>query len=159
MTLPAPGPCEPGGAEAKIIAAVLSGETGPLRRAVPGDEASGLAATYVPRPVGSALTIRADLLPGVDIGSVARRLFAALDATGRRGLAEPGFGPVELMRASAAERSGDLLMGQRLHYLGMMVADTLGACGGAVGAAAAPRTKRAERTPGRGGGRRGRPVR
>ena len=132
VTLPAPGPCAPGGAEAKIIAAVLSSESGPLRRAVPGDEASRVSAAYLPRPVGSALSVRADLLPGVDPGPVADRLIAALDATGRRGLAEPGFGPVEVLRASAAERSGGLLMGQRLHYLGMMIADTLGACDGPV---------------------------
>ena len=99
---------------------------------MPGDEASRISASYTPRPVGSALAIRADLLPGTDPGSVAQRLVAALDATGRRGLDQPGFGPVEVMRAGAAERSGALLMGQRLHYLGMMVADTLGACGGAV---------------------------
>jgi predicted Zn-dependent peptidase len=132
VTVPSPGPCEPGGPGVEIIASVLSSETGPLRRAVPGDEASRISAAYVTRPVGSALSIRADLLPGVDPGSVAQRLIGALDATGRRGLDQPGFGPVEVMRASAAARSRELLMGQRLHYLGMMVADALGACGGSV---------------------------
>jgi predicted Zn-dependent peptidase len=129
LTLPAPGPCEPGGAAMPVLATVLSSGGGPLRLAVPGDQASRLTATYVPRPVGSALSIRADLLPGIDQASVVQRLIEALDATGRRGLDQLGFGSVELMRATAAERSGSLLMGQRLHYLGMMVADTLGACG------------------------------
>ncbi|MCP4203836.1 MAG: insulinase family protein [bacterium] len=132
VTLPAPGPCEAGGLDASIMASILSSEAGPLRRAVPGDEATRISATYVPRPVGSALSIRADLLPGTDSGAVARKLLEALDATGRRGLNQPGFGPVEVMRASAAARSGELLMGQRLHYLGMMVADTLGACTGSL---------------------------
>ena len=117
VTLPAPGPCEPGGAEAETIAAVLSGEGGPLRRAVPGDQASGLSATYVPRPVGSALSIHADLLPGADPVAVAGKLVAALESTARRGIAEPGFGPVALTRASAAASSRRLLMSQRLHYL------------------------------------------
>ena len=146
VILPAPGPCEPGGAEAETIAAVLSGEGGPLRRAVPGDQASGLGASYVPRPVGSALSIRADLLPGTDPEAVAGRLIAALDAAGGRGLAEPGFGPVELTRASAAASSRRLLMSQRLHYLGMMVADTLGACNGSVAPLLLP-DGRPERTP------------
>ncbi len=146
VTLPAPGPCEAGGPEVEIIAAVLSSEAGPLRRAVPGDEASRISATHVTRPVGSALSIRADLLTGVDPGPVAERLIGALDATGRRGLEQPGFGSVELMRASAAARSRQLLMGQRLHYLGMMVADALGACGGSVAPLLRPE-ERVEQTP------------
>ena len=132
VTLPAPGPCDPGGAAMEVIASVLSSEAGPLRRAVPGDQASRLSAMHIPRPAGSALSIRADLLPGADVAAVADALIAALEATGRRGLEQPGFGPVEVMRASAAARSGSLLMGQRLHYLGMMVADRLGACGASV---------------------------
>ncbi len=146
VTLPAPGPCASGGADMEILASVLSSEAGPVRRAVPGDEASGLSVTYVPRPVGSALTVRADLLPEVDPASVAERLLAALDATGRGGLQVPGFGPVELLRAAAAARSGSLLMGQRLHYLGMMVADTLGACGASVAPLLRPE-EQIERTP------------
>jgi predicted Zn-dependent peptidase len=146
ITLPAPGPCEPGGSDVAIIASVLSSEAGPLRRAVPGDETGRISASYVPRPVGSAFSIRAVLLPSVDPGSVAARLIAALDATGRLGLDQPGFGPVEVMRASGAARSGELLMGQRLHYLGMMVADTLGACEGSLAPLLQP-AKRAEQTP------------
>jgi predicted Zn-dependent peptidase len=146
VTLPAPGPCTPAGPDIEIIAAVLSAETGPLRQAVPGDQASRVSAGYVPRPVGSALSVRADLLPGVDPGAVAQRLVGALAATGQRGLDQPGFGPVEVMRASAAARSGSLLMGQRLHYLGMMVADTLGACGGSV-APLLRAEERVERSP------------
>ena len=54
---------EPGGAEAETIAAVLSGEGGPLRRAVPADQASGLSVAYVPRPVGSALSVPSLVAP------------------------------------------------------------------------------------------------
>jgi predicted Zn-dependent peptidase len=146
ITLPAPGPCEPGGADVAVMASVLSSETGPLRRAVPGAEANRLYATYVTRPVGSAFSIRVDLLPDTDPLPVAQRLIEALDATGRHGLDQPGFGPVEVLRASGAASSRDLLMGQRLHYLGMMVADTLGACGESVAPLLRPE-ERAEQSP------------
>jgi len=117
LALPAPGPCESGGPEAAVLADVLGGEDGPLRRAVGLDRASELSVSYQPRPVGSGLRIDAKLTADTDPTQVVGDLLAALVRTGRGGLGPNGLDPVAVLRVARAARSQEFLMGQRIHYL------------------------------------------
>jgi len=139
VRIPAPGPCEPGGREAEILADVLGSEAGPLRRVISPERASRLSASYVPRQVGSALEIDAELAADADPDAVVHDLLQVLTTIGQAGLGPGGLDPVEILRVSRSGRSQALLMGQRIHYFGMLLADAVGACDGELETLVAPR--------------------
>jgi predicted Zn-dependent peptidase len=132
IAIPAPGPCEAGGAAAELLAGVLSSEDGPLRRALGPEVASSIRVDAIARPAGSALVVRADLVEEADPAAAAATLLAALETVARDGLATPGLDAAGLLRTARAARAQHLLMAQRIHYVGMMLADTVASCGGSV---------------------------
>lgn len=142
LALPAPGPCEEGGREAAVLARLLGAESGPLRRVLGPEQATRLSVSYLPRPVGSALVAEAELAEGAPAGDVLGRMLESLEGAGRYGLSQPGFEAVEVARVARAARTGELLMGQRIHYFGMLRADILAGCGGELRPLLAPGAER-----------------
>lgn len=130
LQVPAPGPLDPLGSAAPSLAAVLGSESGPLRRALDPAVVASVGASYVPRPGGSVLSIRLDLVQGAATTDVVlRQLLDLLDGLARASCAPPGFEPESIARVTRSERASDLLLTQRIHYFGMTWAPVLAACG------------------------------
>jgi zinc protease len=130
IVLPAPGPCEASGMAASTLADVLSSEAGPLRRAVSRERITELSVSYAPRRLGSSLQIDAELAPSADPDAAVVEILGALQRIAAAGRGEGGIDAVEVLRAARSSRSNALLTGQRIHYFGMLQADSIAACGG-----------------------------
>jgi len=130
IAIPAPGPCDPAGRAVATVADVLSSEAGPLRRAVSTETVPQLSVSYQPRPVGSAMEIDAELSASADPDAAIREIVDALQKISTAGLGAEGIDPVEVLRVARSSRAGALLMGQRIHYFGMLQSDAIAACGG-----------------------------
>jgi zinc protease len=129
VALPAPGVCSDGGAEAEILAELLASESGPLRAAF-GARLERIGASLVSRPRGSAIVIQLTPATGEDPEAILAGVLKTLDEVARSPKTAPGLDATSVLRAIRAGRSSSLLMGQRLHYLGMMLADSVAACEG-----------------------------
>jgi len=139
IAVPAPGPCESGGAAVSLLAEALGAEDGPLRRAVPRETVTSVAVEHDARPRGSALVVRADLAEGADAQAAAAALLGALEGVARDGLRAPGVSAAGLLRLARAAGAATRLNAQRLHYVGMLLADAVASCEGSTAAVVAPR--------------------
>lgn len=138
ISLPAPGPCEPSGAAVQTLAELLGSDAGPLRRALSFDDVSKLSVSYVPRRAGSSFRVDANLTASVDPDTAVKEILAAIEAIAAAGSSSDGIDPVEVLRVARSSRSGALLIGQRIHYFGMLRSDTIAACSGELAPVLAP---------------------
>ncbi len=130
ISIPAPGPCEPSGHAAQTLADLLGSDAGPLRRAVSPERVPALSASYVPRREGSSIRIDAGIAESVDPDAAVDEILTALSSIGRPDMTLARIDPVEVLRVARSSRSSALLMGQRIHYFGMLRSDTIAACTG-----------------------------
>jgi predicted Zn-dependent peptidase len=130
IALPAPGPCEPSGPAVSTLADLLSSEAGPLRLAVSTDRVPKLTVGYATRRVGSTIEIHAELASSADPDDAILEILGALQQIAAIGRGPGGIDPVEVLRVARSGHSSALLMGQRIHYFGMLQSDRIAACGG-----------------------------